>query len=91
MQRKVISELNNNDYEPIIHGRYSGFVMLKKKNPNVIAIYDADFEEEKKEEKKPEEKKDDKPKETKGKDEGYKSLPQEDFDIPEDFDLDKAK
>ena len=91
LQRKVISELNNNDYEPIIHGRYSGFVMLKKKNPNVIAIYDADFEEEKKEEKKPEEKKDDKPKETKGKDEGYKSLPQEDFDIPEDFDLDKAK
>ena len=92
LQRKVISEINNNDFEPIIHGRYSGFVMLKRKRPDVIAIYDADLEEEKKsEEKKPEEKKDDKPNETKGNEEGYKSVPQEDFDVPEDFDLDKAK
>jgi len=46
LQRKFMKELDNNDFEPIIHGRYSGFLMLKRKNPNVVSIYDE--EEEKK-------------------------------------------
>ena len=97
LQKKFIKELNNNDFEPLIHGRYSGFVMLKRKNPNVISIYDEeliDKAEEKKEEEKKEEKKDEKSNAgdtNKGNDDAYKSVPQEDFDIPEDFDIDKAK
>ena len=100
LQRKVIKELDNNDFEPIIHGRYSGFVMLKRKRPDVVSVYDELFQEEKKEEvQKKEEKKEEEKKEEGKKEEnnnntngeGYKSLPQEDFDIPEDFDVDTAK
>ena len=86
LQKKFIEELKNSDYEPITHGRYSGFLMLKKKRPDVVSIYDE-----------PEEvKNDEKKKETNNTNnnqtnEGYTSLPQEDFEIPEDFDLDKAK
>jgi 26S proteasome regulatory subunit N2 len=93
LQRKVIEELKTNDFEPFIHGRYSGFVMLKRKRPDVVSVYDEE-EVKKEEEKKPEEKKPEEKKEDNNKDaneEGYKSLPQEDFDIPEDFDVDKAK
>ena len=93
LQRKVIEELKTNDFEPIIHGRYSGFVMLKRKRPDVVSVYDEEEvkkeEEKKPEEKKPEEKKEDN--NNNANEEGYKSLPQEDFDIPEDFDVDKAK
>ena len=95
LQRKVIKEIENNDFEPIIHGRYSGFVLLKRKRPDVVSVYDE--EEKKEEEKKPEEKKEEPKKEenananTNINQEGYSSLPQEDFDIPEDFDIDKAK
>ena len=85
MQRKVIYELNNSDFEPITHGRYSGFLMLKKKRPDVISVYD-EPEEVKQEENKVEESTNNN--QTNG---GYMSLPQEDFEIPEDFDLDKAK
>ena len=100
LQRKVIKELDNNDFEPIIHGRYSGFVLLKRKRPDVVSVYDELFQEEKKEEvQKKEEKKEEEKKEEGKKEEnnnntngeGYKSLPQEDFDIPEDFDVDTAK
>ena len=100
LQRKVIKELDNNNFEPIIHGRYSGFVMLKRKRPDVVSVYDELFQEEKKEEvQKKEEKKEEEKKEEGKKEEnnnntngeGYKSLPQEDFDIPEDFDVDTAK
>ena len=86
LQKKFIEELKDSDYEPITHGRYSGFLMLKKKRPDVVSIYDE-----------PEEvKNDEKKKETNNTNnnqtnEGYTSLPQEDFEIPEDFDLDKAK
>ena len=93
LQRKVIEELKTNDFEPFIHGRYSGFVMLKRKRPDVVSVYDEEEvkkeEEKKPEEKKPEEKKEDN--NNNANEEGYKSLPQEDFDIPEDFDVDKAK
>ena len=85
LQRKVIYELNNSDFEPITHGRYSGFLMLKKKRPDVISVYD-EPEEVKQEENKVEESTNNN--QTNG---GYMSLPQEDFEIPEDFDLDKAK
>ena len=44
LQKKVISELDKNDFEPMIHGRYSGFVMLKRKRPDVISIYDAEIQ-----------------------------------------------
>ena len=86
LQKKFIEELKNSDYEPITHGRYSGFLMLKKKRPDVVSVYDE-----------PEEvKKDEKKNETNNTNnnqtnEGYALLPQEDFEIPEDFDLDKAK
>ena len=86
LQKKVIRELNNSDFEPITHGRYSGFLMLRKKRPDVVSVYDE-----------PEEvKKDEKKNETNNTNnnqtnEGYALLPQEDFEIPEDFDLDKAK
>ena len=85
LQRKVIYELNNSDFEPITHGRYSGFLMLQKKRPDVISVYD-EPEEVKQEENKVEESTNNN--QTNG---GYMSLPQEDFEIPEDFDLDKAK
>ena len=85
LQRKVIYQLNNSDFEPITHGRYSGFLMLKKKRPDVISVYD-EPEEVKQEENKVEESTNNN--QTNG---GYMSLPQEDFEIPEDFDLDKAK
>ena len=85
LQRKVIYELNNSDFEPITHGRYSGFLMLKKKRPDVISVYD-EPEEVKQEENKVEDSTNNN--QTNG---GYMSLPQEDFEIPEDFDLDKAK
>ena len=67
--------------------------MLKRKRPDVVSVYDEEEvkkeEEKKPEEKKPEEKKEDN--NNNANEEGYKSLPQEDFDIPEDFDVDKAK
>ena len=85
LQRKVIYQLNNSDFEPITHGRYSGFLMLKKKRPDVISVYD-EPEEVKQEENKVEDSTNNN--QTNG---GYMSLPQEDFEIPEDFDLDKAK
>ena len=86
LQKKVISELKNSDFEPITHGRYSGFLMLRKKRPDVVSVYD-EPEEVKKEEDKKEENKTNTPQQN----EGYTALPQEDFEIPEDFDLDQAK
>ena len=99
LQKKVISELDKNDFEPMIHGRYSGFVMLKRKRPDVISIYDAEIQadEEKKEEKNEEKKEDNANNNNNnqinngGNEEGYRNLPQEDFDIPEDFDVEKTK
>ena len=87
MQKKVISELNNNDFEPITHGRYSGFLMLRRKRPDVVSVYD-EPEEVKNEEKKNESNATQNNQTNQG---GYTALPEEDFDIPEDFDLDKAK
>ena len=87
LQKKVISELNNNDFEPITHGRYSGFVMLRRKRPDVVSVYD-EPEEVKNEEKKNESNATQNNQTNQG---GYAALPEEDFDIPEDFDLDKAK
>ena len=40
LQKKFIEELKDSDYEPITHGRYSGFLMLKKKRPDVVSVYD---------------------------------------------------
>jgi len=84
LQRKVIKELDNNDFEPIIHGRYSGFVMLKRKRPDVVSVYDELFQEEKKEEvqKKEEKKEEEKKKEIVIKEEDKKNeienkIPQE--------------
>ena len=86
LQRKFIYELNQSDFEPITHGRYSGFLILRKKRPDVISVYD-EPEEVKNEEKKVEGSINNN--QTNGG--GYTALPQEDFEIPEDFDLDKAK
>lgn len=86
LQKKFIEELKNSDFEPITHGRYSGFLMLKKKRPDVVSVYD-EPEEVKNEEKKNETNNTN----NNQTNEGYTSLPQEDFEIPEDFDLDKAK
>ena len=94
LQKKFMAEIDTNDFEPIIHGRYSGFVMLKRKRPDVVSVYDEP--EEKVEEKKEEEKKEE-PNNANNNananinDQGYSSLPQEDFDVPEDFDVDKVK
>ena len=86
LQKKVIRELNNSDFEPITHGRYSGFLMLRKKRPDVVSVYDEP--EEIKEE---ENKTTNNPPPQTNTNEGYTPLPQEDFEIPEDFDLDNAK
>ena len=86
LQKKVISELPNSDFEPITHGRYSGFLMLKRKNPDVVSVYD-----EPEEVKKDENVNQNNTATNNQPNEGYTSLPQEDFEIPEDFDLDKAK
>ena len=94
LQKKFMAEIDTNDFEPIIHGRYSGFVMLKRKRPDVVSVYDEP--EEKVEEKKEEEKKEE-PNNVNNNananinNQGYSSLPQEDFDVPEDFDVDKVK
>ncbi len=94
LQKKFMAEIDTNDFEPIIHGRYSGFVMLKRKRPDVVSVYDEP--EEKVEEKKEEEKKEE-PNNANNNananinNQGYSSLPQEDFDVPEDFDVDKVK
>ena len=40
LQKKFMAEIDTNDFEPIIHGRYSGFVMLKRKRPDVVSVYD---------------------------------------------------
>ena len=88
LQRKVIHEINNSDFEPITHGRFNGFLMLKKKRPDVVSVYDEPVEE-KKEEKKPDNNAN--ATSTNQPNEGYSALPQEDFDVPEDFDLDTAK
>ena len=89
LQRKVISELPNSDFEPIIHGRYSGFLMLRRKRPDVVSVYD-EPEEEKKEENK-NTNTNTNINNNNGPNDGYALLPQEDFDIPEDFDVDTAK
>ena len=76
----------NNDFEPLTHGRFTGFVMLKRKNPDVASVYDEPVEEKK------EEKTENNAQNNNNQpNEGYAALPQEDFDIPEDFDLDAAK
>ena len=90
LQKKFISELPNSDFEPITHGRYSGFLMLRRKNPDVVSVYDE-----------PQEVKKDETQNNNGNTPannnqpsaagGYSALPQEDFEIPEDFDLDNAK
>ena len=86
LQRKFIYELNQNDFEPITHGRYSGFLILKKKRPDVISVYD-EPEEVKNEENKVEGNINNNQTNAGG----YTALPQEDFEIPEDFDLENAK
>ena len=88
LQRKVIHEINNSDFEPITHERFNGFLMLKKKRPDVVSVYDEPVEE-KKEEKKPDSNAN--ATSTNQPNEGYSALPQEDFEVPEDFDLDTAK
>ena len=86
LQRKVINEINNSDFEPITHGRFSGFLMLKKKNPDVVSVYDEPVEE-----KKEEKKEDNNTGNTNQPNAEYAAIPQDDFEIPEDFDLDTAK
>ena len=60
--------------------------MLRKKRPDVVSVYDEP--EEIKEE---ENKTTNTPPPQTNTNEGYTPLPQEDFEIPEDFDLDNAK
>ena len=94
LQKKVISELSNSDFEPIIHGRYSGFLMLRRKRPDVVSVYDEPEEVKKDENAGQNNKPTSQPSQNTNQPsagEGYSSLPQEDFEIPEDFDLDKAK
>ena len=94
LQKKVISELSNSDFEPITHGRYSGFLMLRRKNPDVVSVYDEPEEVKKDENAGQNNKPTSQPSQNTNQPsagEGYSSLPQEDFEIPEDFDLDKAK
>ena len=85
LQRKVISELPNSDFEPITHGRYSGFLMLRRKRPDVVSVYDEPVEEKKEENKNAD------TTNANNTNNGYTALPQEDFEIPEDFNLDDAK
>ena len=85
LQRKVISELPNSDFEPITHGRYSGFLMLRRKRPDVVSVYDEPVEEKKEENKNAD------ATNANNTNNGYTALPQEDFEIPEDFNLDDAK
>ena len=94
LQKKVISELSNSDFEPITHGRYSGFLMLRRKRPDVVSVYDEPEEVKKDENAGQNNKPTSQPSQNTNQPsagEGYSSLPQEDFEIPEDFDLDKAK
>ena len=94
LQKKVISELSNSDFEPITHGRYSGFLMLRRKRPDVVSVYDEPEEVKKDENAGQNAKPTSQPSQNTNQPsagEGYSSLPQEDFEIPEDFDLDKAK
>ena len=94
LQKKVISELSNSDFEPITHGRYSGFLMLRRKRPDIVSVYDEPEEVKKDENAGQNNKPTSQPSQNTNQPnagEGYSSLPQEDFEIPEDFDLDKAK
>ena len=94
LQKKVISELPNSDFEPITHGRYSGFLMLRRKNPDVVSVYDEPLEVKNEENvNQNNNATSNQPNQTNQPtvSEGYSALPQEDFEIPEDFDLDKAK
>ena len=91
LQKKVISELPNSDFEPITHGRYSGFLMLRKKNPDVVSVYDEPPEVKKDENVNQNNNVNNNQPSQPNASEGYSALPQEDYEIPEDFDLDQAK
>ncbi len=86
-QKNVIEEIPDLDYSPIVKGRLNGFVMLMKKKDDAVVDY-GDFKdvvvmgkkEEKKEDNKSEEKK-----------EEYKAVPTEDYEIPEDVDMENIK
>ena len=87
LQKAVMYEIKEQDFEPIVHGRMNGFIILKKKRDDVVSEYDEPVVEEKKENNK-EDKKDEKTPQQQNK-EGYAQLQEEDDEnVPEDFGID---
>lgn len=73
--------LQTNDYQPLVSKRYRGFVVLKKVNPNAEAVY---FEEVKQA---PVSQLEQPSTNNAPQNNTYQSIPQQDVEMPEEFDL----